>query len=333
MTMPMLERYLNAIAFWLPEGQRQDIIAEIAEDLNAQIEDQQASLGRNLNESEVAALLQRRGRPVLVANRYLPQQTLIGPIWFPAYLFVLKMVGLCYVLPWLVVFLVVNRVQHPDLVWSATLLTAWATVWTVVFVAAGMVTLIFAILELAAKKTKFLEKWNPRQLPAVRDPHKIPAASSITELVANVVFLLWWLGYASSPLLFNGLAFQLKLGPEWTVYFWGYAIIAVLNIWLAAMNFKSRSWTGLRATARLVLDVSGGTLFCWLMRTHLGAQLYIANLSPAQMSVLKSAIHPWKERCFPFAVIVVVILAVTDLIRISRVSRTKRVVLAPGIPA
>ena len=331
--MPMLERYLNAIAFWLPEGQRQDIIAEIAEDLNAQFEEQQASLGRRLNEDELATLLKRRGRPVMVANRYLPQQSLIGPLWFPAYLFALKMSGLCYVLPWLVVFIVVHRAQHPGLAWSATLLTAGTTVWTVVFVAGSMVTLIFAILEVAAKKTNFLEKWNPRQLPTVRDPHKIPAASSITDLAANVAFLLWWLGYASSPLLFNGPAFKLTLGSEWTVYFWGYAVIAVLNIWLAAMNFKSRSWTGLRATARLMLDVSGGALFCWLMRAHLGAGLYVASLSPAQVAVLRSAMHLWRDRCFPFAVIVVAIIAVTDLMRISRVSRTKRVVLAPGIPA
>ena len=51
--MQMLERYLHAIEFWLPNDQRHDIIAEISEDLNSQIEDQQTALGRNLTEAEI----------------------------------------------------------------------------------------------------------------------------------------------------------------------------------------------------------------------------------------------------------------------------------------
>lgn len=78
------ERYLHAIGFWLPNDQRDDIIAEISEDLNSQIEDQQSALGRKLTDSELEALLERRGRPVVVASSYRAQQSIIGPVWFPA---------------------------------------------------------------------------------------------------------------------------------------------------------------------------------------------------------------------------------------------------------
>jgi hypothetical protein len=155
--MQMLERYLHAIEFWLPGGERSDIIAEISEDLNSQIEDQQTSLGRNLTEAELEELLKRRGRPVLVANQYRPQRSLIGPVWFPAYLFVLKIVGLCYVLPWLLVFVIVHRAQHPGLSWGMTIVAACATLWTVILVAAGVVTVIFAILERTETHAHFLE--------------------------------------------------------------------------------------------------------------------------------------------------------------------------------
>jgi hypothetical protein len=72
----LLDRYLHAVRFWLPKAQQQDIVAELSEDLNSQIEEKQAELGRKLNETEVDAILKQRGRPLLVANRYLPCATL-----------------------------------------------------------------------------------------------------------------------------------------------------------------------------------------------------------------------------------------------------------------
>ena len=41
----LLDRYLNAIKFWLPSGQQKDIIAEIAEDLHSQIDERETALG------------------------------------------------------------------------------------------------------------------------------------------------------------------------------------------------------------------------------------------------------------------------------------------------
>jgi hypothetical protein len=328
--MSMLERYLHAIEFWLPNNQRQDIIAEILEDLNSQIKDQQSALGRKLTESELEALLKRRGRPVLVANRYRPQQSLIGPVWLPAYVLVLKIVGLCYVLPWLIVSAIVHRVQHPGLTWGATLFAAGTNLWTVAFVAAGVVTLIFAILQWSEKRTHFLENWNPRQLPPVRDPYRIPLSISVTELAINIAFIFWWLPYASSPFLFDSPTFKLSLAPVRVYFFWGYLAIALFNIALAVVNLRSRYWTGLRATCRLILDLAGGVLFCWLLKANLVATLYIANLDPARTLAIKNAIHIWMDRCFPIAVIVAAIAVVIDLMRIVRLNSKDSLVLTRG---
>jgi len=103
--MELIDRYLQAVKFWLPKNQKQDIIAELSEDLGSQIEDREAELRRKLSESEVADLLKQRGRPVLVANRFLPQESLIGPVLFPIYLFVLKLVALFYMVPWILVWI------------------------------------------------------------------------------------------------------------------------------------------------------------------------------------------------------------------------------------
>src|SRR5271165_1519373 len=108
MTKPstdLINRYLQAVGFWLPRDQKQDILAELSEDLRSQLEDREEEFGRALTESEVADLLKKRGRPIFVAGQFLPQHTLIGPALYPIYVFVLKIVALCYVVPWLLVWL------------------------------------------------------------------------------------------------------------------------------------------------------------------------------------------------------------------------------------
>src|SRR5262249_2204644 len=84
-TMDLFHRYFHAVNIRLPKAQKQDIIAELSEDIRSQIDEKEAALGRKLTETEVEAILKQLGRPVMVANRYLPQQYLIGPLLFPVY--------------------------------------------------------------------------------------------------------------------------------------------------------------------------------------------------------------------------------------------------------
>lgn len=93
--MDLLNRYLQAVKFWLPGSQQDDIAAELSEDIRSQIEEREAALGRKLNDDDLEQILKQRGRPLLVAEKYLPQKSLIGRVLFPAYRFVLKLVLLC----------------------------------------------------------------------------------------------------------------------------------------------------------------------------------------------------------------------------------------------
>src|ERR1017187_3337636 len=113
MIMELIERYLQAVGFWLPNRQKDDIIAELSADIHAQVEEHEATLGRKMNQAEVEALLKKRGRPVLVANRFLPQESLIGPVLFPIYVFILKIVMASYLVPWALVF-IGRMVYSPD---------------------------------------------------------------------------------------------------------------------------------------------------------------------------------------------------------------------------
>src|SRR5689334_21155144 len=71
--MELLERYLQAVRFWLPRSQQHDMIEELRDDLRSQIEDREAELGRTLNDAELQAIIRQCGPPMLVASRYLPQ--------------------------------------------------------------------------------------------------------------------------------------------------------------------------------------------------------------------------------------------------------------------
>ncbi|PYT25011.1 MAG: hypothetical protein DMG57_26720 [Acidobacteria bacterium] len=42
--MALLDRYLQAVKFWLPKAQKQDIIAELSEDIRSQIDEKEIEL-------------------------------------------------------------------------------------------------------------------------------------------------------------------------------------------------------------------------------------------------------------------------------------------------
>src|SRR5579864_2924956 len=139
--MDLLDRYLQAVRFWLPRAQQDDIVAELSEDLRSQIEEQEAKLGHKLNRYEMASLLKQRGRPSVVASRYLPQGYLIGPTLFPIYRRVLIIVALCYLGAWLLGWISVaifHPFYHSHL--GALIGGMWGTFWLTSFIAVGAVT-------------------------------------------------------------------------------------------------------------------------------------------------------------------------------------------------
>ena len=58
---------INAVHFWLP--------ADEEDDIHAEIDEREHELGHALNKAEVSAILKRRGDPVLVAGNYFDKTT------------------------------------------------------------------------------------------------------------------------------------------------------------------------------------------------------------------------------------------------------------------
>ena len=320
-TSELLDRYVHAVGFWLPKKQKADIMAELSEDMRSQIEEKEAEVGRKLALPEVECILKMRGRPVLVANHYLPQQYLIGPLLFPIYRFVLMIVGLCYLVPWIVVSIVLmsySSAYRQD-GWFKGLLTIWGSFWGTAFLAVGIVTLVFAVLERVNSRTHFLEEWEPRDLPAVRDPNRIPRGSSLFELAALLAFCVWWFGYMWSPVIINRPDVRIVLSPQWKYFFWGFGLLSLANLGMSSVNLARPYWTRLRAGLRLIIDLAGSALVAWVLKAHMLTEITAANVPATRTTQITNAINLWADRAFPIAVVVGVTIAVFNVYRIVRV--------------
>ncbi|HWF03998.1 MAG TPA: hypothetical protein VHA06_09945 [Candidatus Angelobacter sp.] len=256
--MELLDRYLQAVRFWLPRTQQNDMIAELGDDLRSQIEDRESALCRPLNEDELVALLQQTGHPMRVAVRYQPQQSLIGPTLFPIYKFVLKIVSVAYLVPWLLVWIGVAIFvprHHADTPLLAAL-SGWAAMWSNIFFIFGLITLIFAVLERVQAQIPALHTWDPRKLPrVVQRKQRVSRVESIFGLVFSILYVIWWLSLPRYGIVvFGAVSPSFSVNPALRAYYLPMLIPTLLLIVQQCVNLFRPQWTWLRAFSMVVAD-------------------------------------------------------------------------------
>jgi hypothetical protein len=321
--MELLERYLQAVKFWLPKPEKDDVVAELAEDLRSQVREEEAKLGRTLTDAEVELILRRCGNPLLVAERYLPQQSLIGPALFPLYRFVLKVVALVYVAPWLlvwvgaVIFMPSYRAAHPGVALFGTL---WGLVEGMLYVIFG-ITAGFAVLERAKDKAGIFENWNPRKLPAVWDALRIRRSDTVFELAAVIVCGGWLVALLGSGRdSFEIFGIQISLNPAWWAFAWTVLIVLLVGAATSGVNLFRPYWTPGRATVRLVCDAAGAVTFALLLKAHILAGIVAPNVTPERAAWATGQLNDYLANGVPFVLIIAAITAVVDLRRVIRAS-------------
>jgi hypothetical protein len=248
--MKLLDRYLQSVQWLLPTDAKQDIIAELSEDIQSEIEEKESELGRKLDDAELAAILQRCGHPMLVAERYLPQRYLIGPALFSIYLFVLKMVALCYLVPWTLVWI---GLQTFDSSYRAahSLADGFWSLWHITINLFVFITVMFAIAECSRAKAGWLQKWNPLKVLAEPDPNRISRSDSIGELVGSVVFVLWWVGVIHLPSIPE---LTITLAPILKTLYWPILLVELATVAIACVNTFQPWWKRRRAGVHLVIN-------------------------------------------------------------------------------
>jgi hypothetical protein len=323
--MDLIPRYLQAVRFWLPKKQQDDIIAEISQDIRDQVEECESATGHTLTEAETEALLRRRGSPLLVANKYLPQDTLIGPLLFPLYKFVIKVVTACILVPMVLgqLILLLGGIVRTDstlhgLSWIGQ---AVSHLWIGWFAAMGSVTLVFAILDRTQARQKLLDSWNPRRLPPVRPAHLIPRSSSAIEMAVNLSVLLWWIADLFPPLTLHFGTLHIALTSAWAGFFWSGLILTGVNAAFAAENLVQPYWTTEKLWVRFALDVAGTVFFSWLLRANLVRSMVSPDLSLDQAAAMTHSVNLWIGRMFPYAVAVGILVAGGNLWRLLRLRK------------
>jgi hypothetical protein len=226
--MELLERYLLAVGNYLPTQGRADMLAELRANLLAEIEEREESVGRPLTQDEVGSVLESHGMPVIVAMRYRPQQSLIGPTLFPIYWYTLKrslplvLLGFAVVTTLRLMADGFTSASLQSAVWNlpGVLLTFWA-----------VMTLGFAAFEYAqGRYIGKIEppKWTIRDLPPLTEPcKKTPSLiSGVADLIVSVIMVAWLLAVPAHPYLMFGprgaaiRQMQFTMTPEWHIAYW-----------------------------------------------------------------------------------------------------------------
>ena len=249
--MDLLERYLQAVGQHLPAKTKADTLAELRENLLAQIEAREEELGRPLTDSGLAAILEAHGRPVLVAAQYQPRQYLIGPGLFPIYALTMKKS-----LPWMV--LAYAAAQAVSFLFQRGSFDAGAAVGHLPFALLtfwGCVTLAFAAFEFAQGRyfaeIKVSSRWNPNDLPPLAVPGKRPSrASGLADVAVHVVGLAWLLVIPYKPYLLLGpgldylRGLHVGLTPQWHLFYWEIVALLFLMLPLKALALYTSSSRG-----------------------------------------------------------------------------------------
>jgi len=252
--MDLTDRYLRAVSFLLPTGQRDDIAAELRDVLMTRAEEKQAELGRPITREEEADLLRAFGHPLVVATRYGGGQYLIGPEIYPLYIFALKIL-LAITVASAVIAGVVKAVIDPGPPGPA-IAVAHGVLWNGAMSDIGVLTIIGAVLQHYKIRLKFLTDWNPADLPQrPRRPlfRRRTLFDHVAGIVAQTLFILWWtkvlrpwIPYITHIPLRAGQSLDLARAPVWNTLFWpvlGLSAAALVLHGLKLMGKSERPFT------------------------------------------------------------------------------------------
>jgi hypothetical protein len=314
--MELLDRYIQAVRFWLPKAQQQeDLLAELGEDLRSQIEDKETELGHPLDQAEMAAILKKCGSPMMVAGRLGPQRQLIGPALFPIYEFVLKMVLLWILVPVFIFILGPVNVAYSGGDWGAAILRTFGNLWSGLFIAAGIVTLVFAIVERTSAHLGAECKWDPLQLPPVRKEEGKPSLlKAVCELGFNAFGLVWLLLVPRYPFLILGPAAAfLKAGPLLHTFYLPFVLISIAALLRSGVTLVRSQWTWFPLLSQLFQSVlmlillnymieamgraPSALLFVVLQDAVQGSHKYVQLAGIVNVSIFLSVVITWLGVC------------------------------------
>jgi len=160
--MDMLEDYLRAVSRLLPRAKREDIIAELRDEILTRIENRESELGRPLTPDETEQLLRDFGHPIVVAARYRDEpQYSVGPALYPFWSFAVRLAVLLEIVISVIVFF--GRIvggANPAQAFGTALGSGLTGVMTLI----GFATVAAWIIERKGIPIDYFKTWRVRDL-------------------------------------------------------------------------------------------------------------------------------------------------------------------------
>jgi len=332
--MELFEQYLEAVRKHLPWERQDDILAELRANLEAQLEEKEAGLGRPLTTREMEDWLKTLGQPIQVAAGYQPQRYLIGPGFFPIYWYVLKLaLGWAAVIYSIVTVVTLLSEPTPSgMEWAG----AVARIPWVLMITAACVTGIFAVVEFGVSRKMLdikefmvpVSGWAPAAMPpiAIRDMNgkKPPSyAKAVAEAVFGVLFLGWLLLLPSHPWLILGpgeYALRLlpyRLSPALMQFFWWVVAMNVIQVGWRIVDLFRGTWGASSHAKHLVFSLIGlvplGVLLS--VPNHMWILLKHPDLDQAKYGATLDQINAGIYKALLLLIVIVVVHLVWEIVQ------------------
>lgn len=225
--MDLTSRYLQAVRRFLPAGRREAILRELKDEIAADVRLHEDHLKRPLTEDELAGIIQQRGHPFLVAQRYRPRWALIGPAMLPVYWQAVKAaLGLA-----LLIVTGITAVRAAYGTSPLELLDGLSVIFSVAVTIITALTAAFVVLDMRYGRAQLREGWNARALADVpADPATSPA-DALFAVAGAGTFLIWWLAIPHYQWIMLGPTGGLfTFSDSWRALYWPIAGAIVLTV-------------------------------------------------------------------------------------------------------
>ena len=296
--MNLLDRYVHNVRTYLPkslpETQRDDIVNELSENIQARMDDREVELGRPLSEDEQEAILHEYGHPMVAAGRYQTNQEvrvvfgrqLIGTTLFPIYLRVLWIV--------MAISLAIYAVVLAALVITGNPLSVGDVVTTVVMQVAIQFAVITGIFAAADSYLPTME-WSAKGLAvaapqaSARQEARIPRMESLGEIVGIVVLVGWlWFAFDRPFLLFGPALGDYQLGPVWQQVAIPTLLVLAVSVAQAVVNLFRPEWVRMKRVERVLTDIAALGIVAYLLQAGAGEWVVAVSGSSVSASALSS---------------------------------------------
>ncbi|MFA4939380.1 hypothetical protein [Brevundimonas sp.] len=301
--MDLVERYLKALAAQLPKDSRDDIVAELRDEIMDRLEALEARLSRAPSDDEVEALLREVGHPLTVAARYRSgPQALIGPELYPWWMFGVK-VGLSVMACVTLVGLAV-RVLVGDVYVGQAIGQGIASLFSGAVTIIGLLTVAGFVLERQEKKPDFIAKWrvkdlglfelggdfdadqwgqrlargdwsSPKAKPGAdvrKSAEMSPVARAVASAIGWTVVLMWWTGLLQvAPIrpeelagVVDGVDYGRILADMVSAAYWPVALFAACRVGFDLMRAASGGNVRVTALGDLAFGIAAAWGLLWV---------------------------------------------------------------------